>query len=160
METEKQPKATDKIKEKLEHYKGFQRLIDNELARLDTLIATMGSISSPDFSGMPRGSGDGSSKEEREVLRKIELEDKIRRMTEEEAEIKEELDTLVEQLGDPDERALIEMRYFDRMNWWTISATLFGNEPDYDDHEKRYLKRAFKIHGSALQTLARIDDNQ
>ena len=45
----------------------------------------------------------------------------------------------------------------DGARWWAISAALFGEEPDYDSYEKRYLKRTFKIHGSALQALARID---
>ncbi len=156
MEAEKKPKETDAIKEKLEKYAGFQRLIDNQIARLENLTATLGSISSPGYSGMPTGSGDGTSKQERQVLRKIELEEKIRDMIAEEANQRGEINDMLDSMENPDERTVIELRYLDRQSWWSVSATLFGEEPDYDAHEKRYLKRTFKIHGSALQTLARI----
>ena len=59
-----------------------------------------------------------------------------------------------------DEQTVIEMRYLDGAKWWAISAALYGSEDDYDEHEKRYLKRTFKVHGSALQSLARIDKAQ
>jgi hypothetical protein len=157
---EKQPKETDAIKSKLAHYAGFQRLIDNQIARLETLAASMGSPASPNLTGMPAGGGDGSSKQERQVLRKIELEEKIRGMIAEEAEIRAQIVELVEQLENPDERTVIELRYLDHQNWWSVSTTIFGEEADYDEHEKRYLKRTFKIHGSALQSLARIENNQ
>ena len=57
----------------------------------------------------------------------------------------------------PDEQTIIEMRYFDEASWWTICAVLYGKEDDYETNSQRYLKRAFKIHGSALQTLAKIE---
>ena len=50
----------------------------------------------------------------------------------------------------------LESRYFDHARWWAVSAALFGDMEDYEEHEKRYLKRTFKIHGSALQSLAKI----
>ena len=56
----------------------------------------------------------------------------------------------------PDEQTIIEMRYFDEASW-TICAVLYGKEDDYETNSQRYLKRAFKIHGSALQTLAKIE---
>ena len=53
-------------------------------------------------------------------------------------------------------RDRLEMHYFDAANWWTICAALHGSREDYDEHEQRYLKRTFKLHGSALQSLAKI----
>ena len=43
-----------------------------------------------------------------------------------------------------------------RSDWWTVCAALHGSREDYDEHEQRYLKRTFKLHGSALQSLAKI----
>ena len=48
------------------------------------------------------------------------------------------------------------MHYFDAANWWTVCAALHGSREDYDEHEQRYLKRTFKLHGSGLQSLAKI----
>ena len=105
---------------------------------------------------MPSGSRDGTSKQEREVIKKLELEEKLRDMYAEENRKREEIEAMIELMENPDEQTVTEMRYLDRANWREISAALHGNEPDYDEHEQRYLKRTFKIHGSALQSLAKI----
>ena len=151
----KQPKETDAIKKKLERYASYQRRIDNQIERLDNLEAVMGSISSPNLSGLPAG-GDGTGKIERQVLRKMELEQKIRDMVEDEARERKELEGMIALMENPDEQTVIEMHYLDGTKWWPVAAALFGGEPDYEEKADKYLKRTFKIHGSALQTLARI----
>lgn len=155
-ETIKPPKETDEIRGLLEAYISYQKRIDNTEERLAFLEYSLGSLSSPNLSGMPTGSRDGSSKQEREVLKKLELEERLRDMYAEENRKREEIEELIERMEKPNEQTAIEMRYIDRASWRAISAALHGNEPDYDEHEKRYLKKTFKIHGSALQTLARI----
>lgn len=152
----KQPKETDEIKKKLESYTSLQHRIDNQIERLENLEATMGSISSPSFDGISGGGGDGTSKQERQVIRKIALEEQIRDLITTETNDRKELERLISEMEKPDEQTVIEMRYLDAASWWTICAALHGNREDYDEHEKRYLKRTFKLHGSALQSLARI----
>ena len=51
----------------------------------------------------------------------------------------------------PDEQTVIEMHYLDHVKWWPICAALFSGEPDYAEKADKYLKRTFKLHGSALQ---------
>lgn len=153
---EKQPKETDAIKQKLESYATLQRKIDNQIERLENLNATMGSPSTPNLTGLPSGGGDGTSKIERQVAKKDELEKKIRRMIMEERQLRKELEQLIETLKNPDEQTVIEMRYIDRAKWWTVCAALYSTEPDYEEKADKYLKRTFKLHGSALQALARL----
>ena len=153
---EKQPKETDAIKQKLESYATLQRKIDNQIERLENLNATMGSPSTPNLTGLPSGGGDGTSKIERQVAKKDELEKKIRRMIMEERQLRKELEQLIETLKNPDEQTVIEMRYIDRTKWWTVCAALYSTEPDYNEKADKYLKRTFKLHGSALQALARL----
>ena len=74
-----------------------------------------------------------------------------------EGETRRELERMIGLMKKPDEQTIIEMRYFDEASWWTICAVLYGKEDDYETNSQRYLKRAFKIHGSALQTLAKIE---
>ena len=152
----KQPKETDVIKELLGAYGKLQKRIDNTEERLAFLEETSGSPSTPNLSGMPAGSRDRTSKQERDTIRKLELEEKLRDMYAEENQKREEIEEMIEQMEKPDEQTVIEMHYIDNANWRAISAALHGSEPDYDEHEKRYLKKTFKIHGSALQTLLRI----
>lgn len=156
MAKDKQPKETDAIKQKLESYATLQRKIDNQIERLENLNATMGSPSTPNLTGLPSGGGDGTSKIERQVAKKDELEKKIRRMIMEERQLRKELEQLIETLKNPDEQTVIEMRYIDRAKWWTVCAALYSTEPDYNEKADKYLKRTFKLHGSALQALARL----
>lgn len=152
----KQPKETDEIKKKLESYAALHRRIDNQIERLENLEAVMGSISSPSFDGISGGSGDGTSKQERQVIQKVTLEETIRRMIADEDQERNELEALISEMEKPDEQTVLEMHYFDAANWWTVCAALHGSREDYDEHEQRYLKRTFKLHGSALQSLAKI----
>lgn len=156
MAKDKQQKETDAIKQKLESYAALQRKIDNQIERLENLNATMGSPSTPNLTGLPSGGGDGTSKIERQVAKKDELEKKIRRMIMEERQLRKELEQLIETLKNPDEQTVIEMRYIDRAKWWTVCAALYSTEPDYNEKADKYLKRTFKLHGSALQALARL----
>lgn len=156
MAKDKQQKETDAIKQKLESYATLQRKIDNQIERLENLNATMGSPSTPNLTGLPSGGGDGTSKIERQVAKKDELEKKIRRMIMEERQLRKELEQLIETLKNPDEQTVIEMRYIDQAKWWTVCAALYSTEPDYNEKADKYLKRTFKLHGSALQALARL----
>ena len=156
MAKDKQQKETDAIKQKLESYATLQRKIDNQIERLENLNATMGSPSTPNLTGLPSGGGDGTSKIERQVAKKDELEKKIRRMIMEERQLRKELEQLIETLKNPDEQTVIEMRYIDRAKWWTVCAALYSTEPDYNEKADKYLKRTFKLHRSALQALARL----
>lgn len=155
-DTGKQAKETDKIKTLLKAYGTLLDRIDKAEGRLAYLEYTMDSPSSPSLSGMPSGSRDRSSKQERDYIKKEELQEKIDRLYVEEGNRREEIEGLIARMEKPNEQTVIEMRYFDLASWREISATLYEDAPDYDENEQRYLKRALKIHGSALQTLARI----
>lgn len=160
MEAEKREKETDAIKAKLERYKAMPRRIDNLIERLEALDASMGAPSTPNLTGLPSGGGDGTSKTERDVLRKLELEERIRDMIQAERKIREELEALIDLMENPDEQTIIEMRYLDGARWWTICEALYSTEDDYEEKADKYLKRTFKLHGSALQALTRIDKQQ
>lgn len=155
-QTKKQPKQTAEIKELLAAYKLLQKRIDNIEKRIECLMISMGSPSGPNYSAVPGGSGSFSSKIERDYIKKEELEEKLGNMNAEENRRREEIEGLIELMEKPNEQTVIEMHYIDGAKWRVISVALFGEEPDYDANEQRYLKRTFKIHGSALQTLARI----
>jgi len=154
--TERQPKETDKIKALLESYPRLQKRIDNTEKRIEALDLSMGAPSMSNMSGMPSGGRDGSSKTERNVIKKVELEENLAEMYERENRLRERIEGLVELMEKPNEQTVIEMHYLDGAKWWPICVALYGEEPDYDENEDRYLKRTFKIHGSALQSLARI----
>ena len=67
----------------------------------------MGSPSSPNLSGMPGGSGDGTSKTERQVVQKDELTQAINAMQQEEYDERMELELLIGKMKNPDEQTVI-----------------------------------------------------
>lgn len=153
---QREPKETDAIKAKLESYAALQRKIDNLIERLDTFVATMGSPSTPNLTGMPSGGGDGTSKIERQVEKKDEMERRLDALIRKERELRRELEDMIEQLERPDEQTVLEMHYIDGSRWWPICSALFSQNEDYDEKAEKYLKRTFKIHGSALQHISHI----
>lgn len=153
---QREPKETDAIKAKLESYAALQRKIDNLIERLDTFMATMGSPSTPNLTGMPSGGSDGTSKIERQVEKKDEMERKLDALIRKERDLRQELENMIEQLERPDEQTVLEMHYIDGSRWWPICAALFSQNKDYAEKEESYLRRTFRIHGSALQHIAAI----
>ena len=154
-----QPKETDKIKKLLEAFTKLRKRIDNTEKRLEALELSVGA-STPSYSGMPGGGGERSSQQERYAIKKEEIQEKLDNMNAEENRRREEIEALIELMEKPNEQTVVEMHYLDNIPWRLISVTIWGEEPDYDENEQRYLKRTFKIHGSALQSLAKIYKRQ
>ena len=134
------------------------RDIDNQLERLDRMEMTMASPPGPDLTGMPRGSGTPSDRTGMMVERKMELEEQIDRLKAEEKQERNAIEGLILQLSDPDERAVIRLRYFDRADWESTCGVLFGDRRDYVDRADAYQNRTYKIHGRALLNLAAVLD--
>ena len=62
-------------------------------------------------------------------------------------------------LEPPDDRLVIQLRNFDRADWRNIAAALFGERDDYEEKFDAYMRRTWRIHGSALVELAKLNDD-
>jgi len=144
------------IKERLKEYTAMLREIDNQIERLERMEATMTSSSGPNLTGMPRASGNTSDRVAIQVARKIELEETIKKAIEEERKEREAIEIMVQQIKKPDERAVIRLRYFDRAEWPEICKILFGESEDFDVNTDNYMRKTFRIHGTALISLAEV----
>ena len=60
----------------------------------------------------------------------------------------------------PDDKLVIQLRYFDRLGWPEVAETLFGSREDFDDKYDSYMRRTLRIHGTALVELAEINSNE
>ena len=147
---------TQRIKDRLAAYTAMLRDIDNQLERLDRMEMTMASPPGPDLTGMPRGSGTPSDRTGMMVERKMELEEQIEERLAEEREERAALEAMIRQVENPDERAVLRLRYFDRADWDGICAALYGDRQDYLDRLDSYQNRTYKAHGRALLRLAEI----
>lgn len=142
---------TQRIKDRLAAYTAMLRDIDNQLERLDRMEMTMASPPGPDLTGMPRGSGTPSDRTGMMVERKMELEEQIDRLKAEEKQERNAIEGLILQLSDPDERAVIRLRYFDRADWESTCGVLFGDRRDYVDRVDAYWAEAGRMLGASSE---------
>lgn len=149
---------TQKIKDRLADYTAMLRDIDNQIERLDRMTLTMADPPGPDMTGMPRGSGTPTDRTGMMVARKLELEEQIKESIAEERRENAAIERMIRKLDNPDERAVIRLRYFDRAGWDEIAGALFGDRQDYLDKEETYQKRTFRLHGRALLALAKVTE--
>ena len=151
-----QKDAVNDIKERLGEYTRLLREIDNQYERLGLMEMTMAAPPGLSMTGMPRGSGTPSDRTGMMVERKMELEEQIDRLKAEEKQERNAIEGLILQLSDPDERAVLRLRYFDRADWDGICAALYGDRQDYLDRLDSYQNRTYKAHGRALLRMAEI----
>ena len=147
---------THDIKERLGKYTRLLREIDNQYERLGRMEMTMAAPPGPNMTGMPRGSGTPTDRTGMMVLRKMELEEQIEERLAEEREERTALEAMIQQVENPDERAVLWLRYFDRADWDGICAVLFSDRQDYLERIDSYQNRTYKAHGRALLRMAEI----
>lgn len=149
----------DAVKNRLNAYRDKEREIDVKVERLETLVSKIKSVGSPGMSDMPKTPSASNDRMARDLEHKEELENAINDAMEaqnaEKAAIKEKL----KQLKLSDEREVIEIRYFDCNSWSNVAQIMFGMKADFERKQDSYLRRVFKIHGSALLHIAMIEQD-
>lgn len=148
-------KKTQAIKERLNAHREMLEKLDALRLELEAAVDAFGDPGAIDYSGMPHGSGDGTSKTERVVLRKIAIEEKVAQKEQEIADDWAELEPYVERLA-PAETLVINLRYYYGAEWREIALRLYGKRKDYDDEAEKYMDKVFKTHGRALLNLSEI----
>jgi len=148
------PTQPQTIKERLKEYTAMLREIDNQIERLERMEVIMTSPSGPNLSGMPRSSGNTSDRVAMQVARKMELEETIREAIEKEQQEREAIEQMIQRIKKPDERAVIRLRYFDRAGWPEICEILFAEAEDFTENTDNYMRKTFRLHGTALISLA------
>lgn len=120
--------------------------------------AAISSPSSTKMDGMPR-SNFAVDRMAIAVARKIELEELIKRNLEKEHQEILELETAVQKLESPHEKMVIRMKYFDRIEWPEICKAIFGKHKDYEEKQESYMRRTFRLHGTALVKLSEMQED-
>ena len=149
--------STKEIKDRLAAYTAMLRRIDNQIERIERMEAAMTSPKAQQLDAMPHSGGPAGDRMADMIARKEELEQKAREAIAEERAEHDALTAMVDQLPKPDESAVIEMRYFDRMSWPDVSEALFGDRVDYIEKYDSYMRRTLRIHGAALVGLAELN---
>ena len=115
-----------------------------------------GDVKSPNYDGMPKSQGDPRRSPMVEaVIRKMELEERVKRKEAEIAADWAEIEPFIEQLQ-PIETLVMNLRYYYGAEWDDVCFNLYGKRRDYTIEVDRYMNRTFKIHGRALLTLSAL----
>lgn len=143
------------VKDWLMEYREKERDIDNQIERLERLISKMTGVGAQVITDMPRAPGGAGDRTGELVAQKEELETSIRESVAAQSVKRKLVESILANLRHPDERAVIRMRYIDSESWGTVVELMFGNRDDYDGKEDSYLRRVHKVHGAALQNMAK-----
>lgn len=142
------------MRSRLKRYVNTRKEIAYQRQRLETLREEVGFIRSPSMDLSRSRFTD--NKQERLLIRLEEMETKLSQLIADEAEEYEALERIVCKLNNPEQRAIIRMRYFDLMEWPDIVFTMFGDRVDFITEEEDYRRRSYRIHTKAVSTMASI----
>ncbi len=122
--------------------------------RLRDMQENMAAISSPDLSGMPKGSrssGDASMAHDvSEILEQEKYIDILKSRTARES-IKAE--KIIRSLKNPVEAAVLFARYIDIKEWNDIVKFIYSDKKDLDYNFEKYKKRVYRAHKKAFEHL-------
>lgn len=144
------------VKDWLIEYREKERDIDNQIERLERFTIKMTSVGAQVISGMPRATGTTGDRIGSMIGQKEELEASIRSDVKEQSDKRRLIESILARLQHSDERAVIRIRYIDRESWNIVAELMFGSCDDYEGKEDTYLRRVHKVHGAALQNMAKV----
>lgn len=143
------------VKQRLTEYAENERDIDNQIERLERLTARMVGVGAQVLTDMPKAPSVTNDRMADLLGQKEELEAAIRTAAAEQSKERQKIEMILKHMRNPDERAVIRMRYFDRSSWPEVRDMMFGAKDDFLEKQDTYLRRTHRIHGSALVNMAK-----
>ncbi len=101
-----------------------------------------------------------SSIVENTVCKKIDTEEKIKRLEKDLAKQSRRINAVFEKLENPYEKLVMQMRYEDKLEWDEIRGELFGGRKDYSENTEKYNDKIFRIHGAALKHMKELQTEE
>lgn len=147
---------TSEVKKRLNQHRKKATECETVRKELEYAIEKFGDVKAVAYDGMPKGGvGDSGGPTERVVMRKIALEEKLKKC---EAELEADWRKLVPLMSvlSPTEELVITLRYDYAEEWPEICRRVYGAKADFEEERDVYSKRVFNIHGKALIALARF----
>lgn len=141
-------------------YKDLNREIDLQIERLEQMEAKAGSPSTPNLSGMPKGSSFQHDRMAAVVARIADLRSEIDALIEQRDKEQQALDSLIRRLQSPDKRLVLRLRYLDSEEWDDVIFIAYGGKPDFNEKYDNYKQRVFRHHKQALTELETISEHE
>ncbi len=144
------------VKDSLTRYRRLVRKLNNQNQRLKVVMTKLYTVGSPTLSDMPKNPSPSNDYETDLLDRKQHIEHMISVLEPERKQKSEMFEEKIGMIDNPDEQAVLQIRYLDCEKWDTVNRMLFGEEEDFFDRTDSYMRRTQLIHGRALQSLANI----
>lgn len=141
-------------------YRDLNREIDLQIERLEQLEAKAGSPSTPNLSGMPKGSSFQHDRMADTVARIADLRSEIDSLIAERDAEQKALEALIRRLPSADRRLVLRLRYLDSEEWEDVLFIAYGGKPDFNEKYDNYKQRVFRHHKQALAELEAISGNE
>lgn len=143
------------VKERLDAYREEEREIDNQIERIERIETKMIGVGAQVITDMPRSPSVSNDRITDLLNQKLEFEDFIRDAIMDHNDEKSRIEEIIRHLHSSDERAVIRMRYFDGASWNEVNKMMFSWKDDFEDRKDSFLRRIYKLHGSALLNMAK-----
>ena len=141
-------------------YRDMNREIDLQIERLEQLEAKAGSPSTPNLSGMPKGSSFQHDRMADTLARIADLRSEIDSLIAERDAEQKALEALIRRLPNADRRLVLRLRYLDSEDWEDVLFIAYGGKPDFNEKYDNYKQRVFRHHKQALAELEAISENE
>lgn len=151
--------SIEAVKEWVSRYKTIIENVEKMMNRAETLRDKISSPQSVNIDGMPHGNSYNGDRLGNLVVKCTSIEEEIQREMTKARAIYKEIDTAIKKIdgpGWPDEKVVLQMKYLDLLGWDDINDVLWLSKPDYIERYESFRRRTFKIHRSALFSLAEI----
>ena len=122
--------------------------------RLRDMQENIAMISSPDLSGMPKGSRySGDANIAHDVSEILEQEKYINILKSKTARERVRAERIIRSLKNPVEAAVLFARYIDIKEWNEIVKFMYSDKKDLDYNFEKYKKRVYRAHKKAFEHL-------
>lgn len=135
------------------------RELELNMDRLSSIEESMTAPKASNLDGMPHGSGAFYDRISSLVSNKDKVEADIIKQAEDVARLRAEIEALISLVDKAEERAVLRLRYVDQQQWADVAHCMFGGKYSADDYDdERCMRRAFRVHGTALENLIKAYD--
>ena len=148
------------VKERFNDFREREKEIEYQAEAIEVLNNKLTGLGAMEITDMPRSPSPPKDRLTDLVNRKIELEEELKSIIEEQAAERKAIIKLLKKLKSADERGVIKFRYLLCLEWYDVNFSMFGAKEDFDEKEESYLRRVYNIHGRALINIATYLESQ
>ena len=142
------------IKKRFVEYRNNELELDNQVERIDYLETKLYSVGSPEMTDMPKSPNVVTDRKTLKIAQRDELKEETRRLVEHQVQERMWIDSVMQYIKRPNDRAVIRMRYIDLASWSQICRMIFGKREDFEDKYQSYMRNLTNMHIRALENIA------